>query len=286
MVCHRNFVLILMFCLASTACVPNKMYRHESVEVQPDYTLTFLEFDEQGEMWSPAQLRAVLQQIEKANENPNGATIVLFIHGWHHNASPKDEKAKKGNIHGFKALLDNAARMARSRDATWNRPSVGIYLGWRGETSRLPLLKMLTFWGRGKAAKRVANVSATEAIVKIMAASKENSKTKTVLIGHSFGGRILEKALAQTLVGGALATRNREVQFPTDAIILVNPASQAMIAKQVVEAFARSRIKLYRTDTQGRKFDRPLMLSVTSEGDSAKGMMFPAGLTLPALTAN
>ena len=102
--------------LVSTACVPHRMHRHESVDVQPDYTLTYLEFDDFGEMWSPAQLRAILQEIEKANEHPSGANVVLFIHGWHHNASPKDEKAEKGNIRGFKALLDFAARTSRSRD--------------------------------------------------------------------------------------------------------------------------------------------------------------------------
>ena len=282
----RISLWVLSLGLVLTACVPNRMYRRDSVEVQPDYTLAFLEFDDQGEMWSPAQLRAVLQQIEKANEHPEGASVVLFIHGWHHNASPRDEQENKGNIRGFKALLEDAVRDSRRRGVDSSRPTIGIYFGWRGEASRWPILKSLSFYGRGRAAKRVANVSATEAIVQVLTSAKENPKTKAVLIGHSFGGRILEKALAQVLAGGALGAQRQEVRFPADAIILVNPASQALMAKQLVEAFARERVKLYRIDDQGRKFERPLMVSVTSEGDWATRLMFPLGLTLPAVSGN
>ena len=283
---HRLTALILIVALSATACVPNRMYRRNSIQPEPDYTLAYIEFDDQGEMWAPKQLKAALETIEKANEHPNGALVMLFIHGWQHSAAPREEEIKKGNIKGFRVLLDESILAAKEADPKWDKEVVGVYLGWRGRSSRIPLISSLTFYGRGRAAKRVAQVSATEAIVKIMTASSANPRAQTILIGHSFGGRIMERALTQTIVGSVLATRKEEIDFPADAIILVNPASQAILAKQFVEAMNRSRIKLYRTDREGRKFEVPLMVSVTSTGDQVTGLLFPAGIALSVMSGN
>ena len=57
---HRLTALILILALSATACVPNKIYRRNSIQLEPDYTLTYVEFDDHGEMWAPEQLKAII----------------------------------------------------------------------------------------------------------------------------------------------------------------------------------------------------------------------------------
>jgi hypothetical protein len=49
-------LLLLALIVALTGCVSAKMYRPDKVMEKDDYTLTFIEFDDQGEPWAPAQL--------------------------------------------------------------------------------------------------------------------------------------------------------------------------------------------------------------------------------------
>jgi pimeloyl-ACP methyl ester carboxylesterase len=240
---RRHLFTGVLLALALTACVPNRMYRRESVIEHPGYSLSFIEFDDQGDLWSPVQVSRALARIKQANENEAGSVVLVFIHGWHHNASPKDERSKGGNIFGFRQLLEETLEVTLQSGE--RRSVVGVYLAWRGESIRLPLIKELSFYDRASAAGRIARTTATETILKILTASEQNPQTRTILIGHSFGGQIMERALSQAIVGGVLGTREREIRLPTDAVILVNPASQAIYAKQLVEALERSRVKIY-----------------------------------------
>ena len=70
---------ICLLALTLSACLPNKMYRPDNIDPGPDYTLTYLEFDDQGEMWSPDQLARILREINEANESETGALVMLFI---------------------------------------------------------------------------------------------------------------------------------------------------------------------------------------------------------------
>src|SRR6185312_4115423 len=96
--------------LALAACAPFSMYRTDirtvcvdgdpaalakkcqrnTVQVlQPDtagkpgYTLGFIELDDQGQLWDRGQMKAVLGS---AAANPNDYLMVVFVHGWKHNA--------------------------------------------------------------------------------------------------------------------------------------------------------------------------------------------------------
>jgi sugar lactone lactonase YvrE len=255
------------------------MYRAVSIEESAGFDLAFVEFDDQGEMWSPMQLSRALALIEDANRHERGAIVLTFVHGWQHNASPEDR-----NVASFKEVLGQLVETERELAAGEPRPIVGIYLGWRGKTSFVPLLKTLTFWGRANTTRRIAGTSATEVIYSTLVEAKSNPRTKTIVIGHSFGGQIVELALTQTLVGTLLASPEREIGFPADLVVLMNPAAKSLQAKQFVEMLERNRIKLYRTDETGKTYPRPLVVSVTSEKDAATRLAFPAGLVLGSFT--
>ncbi|MEE9562881.1 MAG: hypothetical protein V3W50_07415, partial [Thermoanaerobaculia bacterium] len=89
---YRLVVVLSVLLPAFLGCTPSKMYRPVSVQEDPDYTLAFVEFDDQGEMWDPAQLSRAVKVIEQGNQNEDGCIVVTYIHGWQHNASPKNEQ--------------------------------------------------------------------------------------------------------------------------------------------------------------------------------------------------
>src|SRR5262249_43136960 len=128
------------------------------------------------------------------------------------------------------------------------RAIVGVYIGWRGQTVAFPkgldpgkpltwwrapklLPYGITFWDRKNTAARVAGVSCTEAILSLTAVAKMRyltdaelmafpqkptnlvhtvDKSKVIIIGHSFGGLIVERAVTQALLGGWLMSASRE----------------------------------------------------------------------------
>jgi hypothetical protein len=264
------------------SCVANRMYRPTSVEEYPDYSLAFVEFDDQGELWDPSQLEKALALLEDRNQTTMGTALVLFIHGWNNSASPSEEEEGEGVVYRFREILTRLKTQHRLRYPDVEFAVVGIYLSWRGEVSSVPLLRQLSFYNRRGAAERIAGASATEAIYRILTTARANPHSRSVLLGHSFGSMILERALSQAVVSALLASPKQELIFPADLVMLVNPAGSAIQTKQLVDMMARNRLKTYRIDENGNRFERPLLLSFTSETDKATKVYFPLGMRLKA----
>ena len=271
----RTLGVVGLTVLAS--CVPNRMYRVDSIEQAPDYSMAVVEFDDQGELWSEEQLDRAVQMIRESNDGPAGAIVFLFIHGWNHNAASGDSHAQ-----GFDAILRQVAAAERAGQGV-ARPVVGVYLGWRGKNVKSPLLLPFSFFNRRGTAERIAGTAATEVIYRVALSAKENDASKVVLLGHSFGGLILERAVTQAMVGALMDSKGRRQFFPADAVILLNPASQSIHAKGFIEMLERERVRLYRTDESNRRFERPLIVSITSSADRATKWLFPIGLGLKSL---
>ena len=283
-VSHRTIRLwaaLTLLLLAAGGCTRPRLYRPDSVVHSESYDLAFVEFDDQGELWSPAQVVAAHRLIQEASADEDGIILNVFIHGWQHNASPDD-----GNVAGFESFLGQIATLDSNRRGERARRVVGVYFGWRGKTTPSRLLAPLTFFSRFRAAKRVAGTAATETILRLLLAGRGNPANTTVAIGHSFGGLILESALAQTIVGAmslALAEDAHEVNVPADLVLLVNPASQALEAKQLIDIFDRYHIKFQREDEAGRRYEVPLVVSMTSTTDLATRVLFPVGMRLKGM---
>ena len=112
-------------------------------------------FDDQGQLRDPAQLdRAETLVLEEAGgSNGPGAVVVVFVHGWRHNASVCDE-----NVVCFREVLtglDNLERLQAAASGYEPRRVVGVYLGWRGLTAKMPGPREMTFYKRKAAAHRI-----------------------------------------------------------------------------------------------------------------------------------
>jgi hypothetical protein len=267
-------ILIATLLVGLTACVHNKQYR-TPVSVFPpipgetQYTLAFIEFDDMGEFWDRTQMNEALKTIKETKEKTGQVIVVTFVHGWKNNASDQS-----GNVWGFRDELKDIAKLYNPV------PVIGIYIGWRGAATDVAFLKNLTFYNRRNAAIRIPGASMTEALHQIIRTTKEppHDDSVCVLIGHSFGGMVLERALTQSMVSlindeEAKSDRNAaSIPSPADLIVFVNSAAPATEAKQFL-GMLKARHYHYQSGAR----DAPFFLAITSKGDSATGFVMPLG---------
>jgi len=148
-----------------------------------------------GEFVDRCELTDAIYEIRNCEESE---LIVWYIHGWKHNANSQDSDRKH-----FERLIKELAD--KQSDESDRRRVVGIYIGWDGAVGPA-FLRNLSFWNRKRAADRI---SQSAVLTKIFAATKYARKQKgkeitakdlTIMIGHSFGARILYTATSQVLI--------------------------------------------------------------------------------------
>lgn len=277
-----------------------------------NYFFSVIEFDDQGEMWQREQLYRTMRAIEKAKSEGYPITLVMFAHGWKNDASPES-----GNLNDFHQFVTNMARVMQTSSTNQivgsdrkPRQLFGVYLGWRGNVYRtypqwsvlLPL--DLSFWNRKRVAGQVAGVSCTEAILSLAAQTRlgesdnaatndsNNAQSQIILAGHSFGGLVVERAVTQAMLGSMLANvrahgHDRKAgrwrpRPPFDMVLLINPASEALVAKKMIEAMENPLISQYAGTTNADA--RPWIISVSSKGDWATRLVFPIGREVGSLS--
>lgn len=171
------------------------------------YRLGFIEFDEQGDFWDRDQLRKTVQAIRYTGRP---ILLVTYIHGWQNNSNARDG----GDVAQFRGLL---ARLTADQTVQTSGLQIfGVYLGWRGRVVHKvnPVVdavtwvgKQASFYSRKNAATRISSSTPiTEAIFTLIRTARRDTPgiSRCVVIGHSFGALVLEKALAQALVGTLL----------------------------------------------------------------------------------
>ena len=120
-------------------------------------------------------------------KNTERPLLVVYIHGWLNNAT-------SGDVGNFKGFL---SRLSQSKQVRIHHYNVfGVYFGWPGKSLDIPYLKYLTFWNRKQAAERIAsNGDCLDAIEQLSEMARLHENNYVFLIGHSFGGLILERTV-------------------------------------------------------------------------------------------
>jgi hypothetical protein len=243
----------------NTAANPNA-----SVVAENGYKVAFIEFGEQGSYQDPSQLKNALDLIQ----NTEKPLVITYVHGWQNNVT-------SGDVENFESLLARLNRAPAIRDVGFH--VVGVYLGWRGKLTPVPVLKELSFWNRKATAGRLAsNYDCYDAIASISEEARKHGAggQYTVLLGHSFGGLIVERSVAHAINAEIHGHANADRSMPADLMIVVNPASDSLLARQMIAA-------LYSRKTENT---RPLFVSITSTGDWATGTVFPIGTGLASVS--
>jgi hypothetical protein len=285
--------------LGAAGCVADKQYRKQSVyyeklhvaDYDPTqlvdlpgdegaYRLAFVEFNDRGQLFDPAQLQRAIDLVTAARKAAaaDPPLVAVFVHGWKNNASDQS-----GNVWGFRQVLAGLAFQYSKQRV------VGIYIGWRGSTIEAPILKEFTVFDRHHASQRVPVPVMVGSMKQVIAAAKDDvgkppakgPAATLVMIGHSFGGAVLETALTPTLsaaIADARARNQPTVTWPADLIMLLNEAQEAERSYPLIEqmnAQLQPRGTCVPPNGGTPKNTRPAVLSISSTGDVATRGYFP-----------
>jgi hypothetical protein len=251
-----------------------------SIERYPGFTLGFIELSDDGHVKDEVQKEQVFAMVRQV-ASEKGAIILTFVHGWHHSANVCDS-----NVSCFRSVLQGVSEDPGRLN---KGPIIGIYLGWRGDSSRIPALQGATFYNRKQAAHRIGENAGSRVLLELAALEDELNYdldqrhspgfVTMVTAGHSFGGALVFSAVDKALVGewggrdgvGPLADgagikkQRRELG---DLVVLINPAFEA------------ERYRLFDQDLAlpGRyEPECPVLVTVASQGDAAVSTAFPVG---------
>ena len=261
---------------ANTAAEPTK-----SVLGPTDsrYKLAFVEFGDQGSALDTSQRAAAINVIHKAQR----PLLFVYIHGWQNDAV-------SGDVGKFEHFLDGISKSPEVVERKFN--VIGVYIAWRGRDLTIPGLDLLTFWNRKSAGNELAEENSCLATLNELAiAARDPGKKfhRCILIGHSFGGLVLENTIAHSILD-ASSTGQRN-SCPWDMAVAINPADNAISTRQLMSELDY----LYKYDAarqayvgrapgavQGSSVDenRPLLIILQSENDLATGKFFPIGTGL------
>jgi hypothetical protein len=296
---------------AGTHSVQRRFYRYmnystegEPKQARGDYHLAFVEFDDQGWFADRKQMEALfmtIQRIEQEEKRRTGGhlLILLYAHGWKHDASQCDD-----NVICFSRLLERVDILERNFQTKGkDRRVVGVYVGWRGLSIKGGPLSNISFWTRKAAAERVGRGGVTELLTRLSEyramrnPERDDDQTQLFIMGHSFGGLIIYSALSHAVMERATnmgvmhrgeCIERSNVESPTqnqpcyrtarsfgDLVVLINPALEG---SQYEPLYHVATNRCY------NRRQRPVMLTVTSEGDQATGLAFPLGRQVSTLT--
>jgi hypothetical protein len=289
-------------CLLLTGCTSEKQYRTKDeacpydpqaaakagsvIEVGTNYLVGYVEFDDQGWLYGTNRTGARLQ-IEAVHDRfarelqTNGLLMVVFVHGWKHNAGGGDS-----NVVMFHHVLGELGVMQQHISKTLHQPPhrvAGVYVGWRGLSASVEPFEELSFWDRKNTAEAVGHGAVIELLSDLEALRDQSnrehhgdtnrSNTKLIILGHSFGGDIVYSATAPILTERMVQNYDafgqpRAPKSLGDLVVLINPAFEA----------ARFETLQRLASTKAFPLGTNCTLAVfTSTADQATGFFFPLG---------
>jgi hypothetical protein len=240
--------------------------------------MAFVEFDEQGEFWDRQQPERALELVALANGD--SPIVVTFTHGWKNNADDRDDH-ENHNVIGFEGVL------AKLGTEYPTHPVIGIYLGWRGDLvpEFWPVRQQFSYFNREGTAIRIPGASLTSFLIRLMTKThgEESRGTHLIIVGHSFGALVMERALSQAMTDYVLRQAKgadcEANQVRADLVVFVNSAASADEGKQMLNLL-KDRVTYDANGPCGAGVSDqsyPLFLSISSLGDAATRFAVPIG---------
>jgi hypothetical protein len=289
------------------ASIPNaqKWYLESAAPAKGlPHSCSFVEFDERGDYLDFFQHLHAYEKVRKLAREHEHLIVVIFVHGWRNSG-------QSGNVIDFNEFL---SQLATHSDANGVAHRVhGIYLSWRGaclkhvidrndktfqavaaryggpvvdfgEVARFPALnraiETLTYFDRkGVPEHLFSGTSLSRTLFTCSHVAKLRPNSHVFLIGHSFGGLMLERTFQNATIGELIMVwpwgdeekikAARANPLPFDTVLLVNSAAPSIYAKQFQSFLAAHRGTMERDNIPGA--NSPIFFSLTSSGDWATG---------------
>jgi hypothetical protein len=269
------------------------------------HSCSFVEFDERGDYLDFHQHKHAYEKILALAQKHEHLIVVMFLHGWRNNG-------QSGNVVDFNEFLH---QLATHSDVWGPHYRVhGIYLSWRGaclkhvidpsdqtfrqvakryggdivdrcEAARLPrlneFLETFSYFDRKGVPEHLSSgTSLSRTIITCAHVAKRfNPRSQVFLIGHSFGGLMLERTFQNATIGELIMSwpfgeqvSSEEIKanpLPFDTVLLVNSAAPSIYAKQFQSFLAGHGHAMSRYKVVGA--NSPVFFSLTSSGDWATG---------------
>ncbi|MBV8967470.1 MAG: hypothetical protein JO331_00205, partial [Verrucomicrobia bacterium] len=152
----------------------------------------------------------------------------------------------------------------------------------------MPVLKFLTFWSRKSTGSTIAAENGCLAAISelaLAARAPDKSFHRCLLLGHSFGGLLLESTISHSILdASSTGVRNTS---PWDMAVAFNSADSSVGTRQLVSELHH----LYKYDPVRHGYvaqtaaagkavlseNRPFLVILQSENDQATGQIFPVG---------
>lgn len=318
-----GLLVLLVMCGSLTACVRQRQYRYVNIPGKPPaiedhkgYKVAFIEFKDNGDPHDPQEASEAEKLIRDERKGTNtkwaaSSVVLIYVHGWKNNANQATPPKKK-DVEKFEETLEQISPLLPLLPDGRPTPLVGVYIGWRGKSLELPdTLNWVSFWTRGIAAKRVGGDPLTKILNKLVAAGKEGAalegvNPKVLIVGHSFGSRVLEQAEKRRSIQKGPCKQLHElgepIKPPVDLVLFVNAATGSLVTREIIEECKPKegtdpKHVFVRHPDYDRKFCRdegpqaesplcrpyPLFLSISSRSDYATKLLLPfAALRLSA----
>lgn len=274
------------------------------------YKMAFIEFDQQGKAFDTNQEAVALKLLDREKARVKGGKIItiVYVHGWKNNASEALPGSKPKDVEKFqRALLELGYRAAKAAQeaGTGAVPVVGIYMGWRGKTLMGPSwFNFVSLWGRRNTANRVGSGPDLAPILNriIEKTNVGNGGSRVLMIGHSFGARVLEHAIETKKVALYDAVPGGGVVNPrVDLVLYVNSANDSRLTMARVQELQARKVEAHHpgydanecaagvassssaVDQEAREArcrDYPLLVAITSKGDQATKRLLPIANTI------
>lgn len=254
---HVGLLVLVLVWGSLTACVRQQQYRYvnipgrlPAIEDHKDkgYKIAFIEFKDNGEPHDPQQAIEAENLIRTERKGTNtehvsSSVVLIYVHGWKNNANQSPPKVK--DVEKFEKTLEEVAPLLEPLPDGRPTPLVGVYIGWHGKSLDLPdALNWVSFWPRGIAAKQVGGAKLTNTLNKLVQAGNAGRATpgihpKVVIVGHSFGSRVLEEAeKSKSIQKGECKqyhTRGEPIRPPVDLILFVNAATGSKVTREIID---------------------------------------------------
>ena len=216
----------------------------------------YLEYDERGQKFEADRQMALIKRAIDRSDKP--IYLVVYVHGWNNNADTVGVQ-KEFDTATFPYLL--ARRSFQNPDMT----IIGVYVGWRGAKYKHFPAKVVTPLDRARVADGIGSYGELRNDLVSLAKGVENSAHSgySLIIGHSFGGRLLSRAFINDLTG--IKSINEWPLGSRSLLMCLNPAISAKAFDQVVN----------KVPENGTGLQRPVWLNVTSKDDFTTRRVYP-----------
>ncbi len=183
----------------------------------------YFEFNEAGLPYDAALHAALLSKIEQqaalSEQAERPLLLIVFIHGWLHNAANDDS-----NVVSFKELLQQVQADEDISEVGSRRNVVGLYIGWQAKSSSSDLVNLLSYKRKKELGIETGRASVTRLLEQLYDIRQKNERNRMVSVGHSFGGGLLFSATREQLIGAAMSETGTQRKAYSDLVVLVNPA--------------------------------------------------------------